>query len=123
MSRACSSLVRALVVLVLLAGLAGPALAATHRLELGTEEGLLALKPSQLTISAGDVVHVEVMGLGPHNLIVEDHPEWSHETLAFSPGESWEQRFDTAGRYRLWCEPHRFAGMEGSLTVTPAGGE
>ncbi|MFQ6537392.1 MULTISPECIES: plastocyanin/azurin family copper-binding protein [Aphanothece] len=111
-----------LLLLLWLVGLSAPAQAATHRLQLGSDEGLLALQPSQLTIAAGDVVHVEVAGLGPHNLIVEDHPEWSHPRLAFSPGESWEQRFDTPGRFRLWCEPHRFAGMEGSLTVTPAAG-
>ena len=94
-----------------------PALAATHRLQLGTEEGLLAIEPSQLTIAAGDVVTIEVAGMGPHNLIVDNHPEWSHERLIFEPGYSWQQRFDTAGEYQIWCEPHRFAGMSGQLIV------
>lgn len=33
------------------------------------------------------------------------------------PGESFTMKFDTAGTYGYYCEPHRGAGMLGTLTV------
>ena len=87
---------------------------------LGNEEGFLVFQPERLTISAGDQVRFEVGGLGPHNLIVAGHPEWSHEPLSFAVGESWDQTFDTPGRYAIWCEPHRAAGMSGEIHVLAA---
>ncbi|SBO42479.1 plastocyanin/azurin family copper-binding protein [Cyanobium sp. NIES-981] len=118
MNRALAWLCRGVLMLtLLLTAAAGPAAAATHRLQLGTAEGLLAFEPSTLRIEAGDVVTFEVHGLGPHNLIVAGHPEWSHEGLVFEEGGQWQRRFDAAGRYPFWCEPHRFAGMEGLLIV------
>jgi plastocyanin len=129
MSRTLGGLCRAvlpavLMVALLLGAAAGPAVAASHRVQLGTREGLLAFEPSRLRIEAGDVVTFEVRGLGPHNLIVAGHPEWSHESLVFEEGIQWQQRFEVVGRFPFWCEPHRFAGMEGLLVVQdkPAAG-
>jgi len=93
------------------------ALAATVLMGLGSEEGFLVFQPELLTINAGDKVRFEVRGLGPHNLIVAGHPEWSREPLSFAVGESWEQQFNTPGRYAIWCEPHRAAGMSAEITV------
>ncbi|MEX0588804.1 MAG: plastocyanin/azurin family copper-binding protein [Cyanobium sp.] len=87
---------------------------------LGSEEGFLMFQPEQLTIRVNDTVHFELRGLGPHNLIVAGHPEWSHEPLSFVVGDSWETTFDTPGRYAIWCEPHRAAGMTGEITVVAA---
>ena len=101
---------------VLLGGWAR-AQAATAQMQLGSSEGFLVFQPDTLTITAGDRVRFEVGGLGPHNLIVAGHPEWSHEPLSFAVGDSWEQAFDTPGRYAIWCEPHRAAGMTGEITV------
>lgn len=98
----------------------GPAQAATAQMQLGSEDGFLVFQPERLTIAAGQRVRFEVGGLGPHNLIVAGHPEWSHEPLSFVVGESWEQQFDTPGRYAIWCEPHRAAGMTGEINVLAA---
>lgn len=95
--------------------------AATATMLLGNEEGFLVFQPERLTIAAGERVHFEVGGLGPHNLIVAGHPEWSHEPLSFAVGDSWEQTFDTPGRYAIWCEPHRAAGMTGEINVLAEG--
>lgn len=108
---------------LLLPGGLGPAQAATAQMQLGSEEGFLEFVPQTLTIAQGDRVHFEVGGLGPHNLIVAGHPEWSHEPLSFDVGESWEQQFDTPGRYTIWCEPHRAAGMTGEINVLDAAAE
>lgn len=91
--------------------------AASATMLLGSEEGFLVFQPEHLTIESGERVRFEVRGLGPHNLIVAGHPEWSHEPLSFAIGEAWEQVFDTPGRYAIWCEPHRAAGMTGEITV------
>jgi plastocyanin len=88
---------------------------------LGNDEGFLVFQPEQLTINAGDTVSFEVRGLGPHNLIVAGHPEWSHEPLSFAAGESWQQQFDVPGRYAIWCEPHRAAGMTAEINVLAPG--
>lgn len=32
-------------------------------------------------------------------------------------GESFVMKFDTAGDYAFYCEPHRGAGMNGNLIV------
>lgn len=109
--------------LALLLGDGPAAIAAEAHLQLGSEEGLLVFQPAQLTIRAGDTVRVTVGGLGPHNLIVAGHPEWSHEPLSFSLGDSWEQTFPSPGHYTIWCEPHRAAGMTGSITVLEAGSD
>ena len=99
--------------------LAGPGAAATLTMQLGSDEGFLAFQPEQLTLAAGDRVRFTVQGLGPHNLIVADHPEWSHPALSFAAGDSWEQAFPEPGTYSIWCEPHRGAGMTGTITVQP----
>ncbi|MCP9889859.1 hypothetical protein KBY57_02140 [Cyanobium sp. Aljojuca 7D2] len=94
--------------------------AATATMQLGSKEGFLMFQPERLTIAAGERVRFEVGGLGPHNMIVDGHPEWSHEPLSFVVGESWDQQFDTPGRYAIWCQPHRAAGMTGEINVVAA---
>ena len=44
--------------------------------------GNLVFEPSEITISAGESVKFVNNMLPPHNVVVEDHPELSHE----SPG-------------------------------------
>ena len=103
-----------------LAGLLGwgsAATAATVEVQMGTDSGLLAFEPSTVTISAGDTVKFVNNKLGPHNAVVEGHDELSHTDLAFAPGESWEQTFSEPGTYTYYCEPHRGAGMVGTITV------
>ena len=48
----------------------------------------LVFDPSEITIDAGDTITFVNDSLPPHNVIVEDHPEISHDGLAFSPGET-----------------------------------
>jgi len=83
----------------------------------GTDAGMLAFEPSTVTISAGDTVKFVNNKLAPHNAVFDGHEELSHADLAFAPGESWEETFDTAGTYDYYCEPHRGAGMVGKVIV------
>ena len=80
--------------------------------------GNLVFEPSEISISAGDTVHFVNGMLPPHNVIVEDHPELSHEGLLFAPGESFDITFTEAGDYTFWCAPHKGAGMIGQAHVS-----
>ena len=91
--------------------------AATTEVKLGSDSGMLAFAPSSITIQEGDTIKFVNNNLAPHNAVFEGHDELSHPDLAFAPGESWEQTFSTAGTYDFYCEPHRGAGMVGTVTV------
>ena len=80
--------------------------------------GSLVFEPADVTINAGDTVHFVNGMLPPHNVIVEDHPELSHDGLAFASGESFDITFPEAGDYNFWCDPHKGAGMTGTLHVS-----
>ena len=79
--------------------------------------GGLVFEPAEVTISAGESVHFINNMLPPHNVVVEDHPELSHDTLAMLPGEEFEVAFPEAGDYTYWCAPHKGAGMIGTVHV------
>ena len=80
--------------------------------------GNLVFDPSEISVSAGDTVHFVNGMLPPHNVIVEGHPELSHEGLLFAPGESFDITFTDAGDYTFWCAPHKGAGMIGTAHVS-----
>ncbi|MDP6851065.1 MAG: plastocyanin [Prochlorococcaceae cyanobacterium ETNP1_MAG_8] len=91
--------------------------AATVEVKLGSDSGMLAFEPSDIKIKAGDKIKFVNNNLAPHNAVFEGHDELSHTDLAFAPGESWEETFSTAGNYDFYCEPHRGAGMVGTVVV------
>ena len=80
--------------------------------------GQLVFEPSEISISAGDSIHFVNNVLPPHNVIVDGHPELSHSGLLFAPGESFDISFDTSGDYTFWCDPHKGAGMTGTIHVS-----
>ena len=77
----------------------------------------LIFEPADITINAGDTIRFVNEALPPHNVIVEDQPDFSHDGLAFAPGESFEITFPEAGDFNFWCEPHKGAGMTGTIHV------
>ena len=77
----------------------------------------LAFEPAEVTIKAGESIHFINNQLPPHNVIVEDHPELGHESLAMLPGEDFEVVFTESGDYTYWCGPHKGAGMIGTVHV------
>jgi plastocyanin len=80
--------------------------------------GNLVFDPAEVSIAAGESVHFINNMLPPHNVVVEDHPELSHEGLAFAPGESFDVAFSEPGDYTYWCAPHKGAGMIGHVNVS-----
>ena len=91
--------------------------AKTVEVKLGTDAGMLAFEPSSINLSVGDSIKFVNNKLAPHNAVFEGHDELSHSDLAFAPGESWQETFDTAGTFDFYCEPHRGAGMVGTVVV------
>lgn len=96
-----------------------PASADTVTVKMGADNGMLAFDPANVTIKAGDTVKWVNNKLPPHNIVFEDKglAAKSHDQLMFSPGESYEVTFDSAGTYSYYCAPHRGAGMAGKITV------
>jgi plastocyanin len=117
------SLSLALCLMVLVAGTlllaVAPAAADTVTVKMGADNGMLAFDPANVTIKKGDTIKWVNNKLPPHNIMFEDASmsEKSHDAMLFSPGESYEVTFDTAGTFSYYCAPHRGAGMAGKVTV------
>jgi plastocyanin len=101
-----------------------PAMAETYTVKMGADSGLLQFEPANLTIKAGDTVKWVNNKLSPHNVVLDSTKveanqaaKLSHKNLLFSPGESYETTFSEPGVYSYYCEPHRGAGMVGTITV------
>ena len=105
---------------------AAPAYATDHQVKMGSDAGLLAFEPANLTIKAGDTVTWVNNKMAPHNVIFdaaqvpggkEVADGLSQEQLTFSPGESYSSTFTEPGEYSYFCAPHRGAGMVGKIVV------
>ena len=48
------------------------------------------MKPCEVTVKVGETVTFVNNELPPHNMMVADHPEYSHSDLAFVAGESFD---------------------------------
>jgi plastocyanin len=102
-----------------------PASAEAITVKMGGDNGTLQFDPPALTIKAGDTVKWVNNKLAPHNVVFDKDKspsadvaaKASHKALVFSPGESFESTFTEPGTYTYYCEPHRGAGMVGTITV------
>jgi plastocyanin len=110
-----------------LATVSSPAFAAeTKTVQAGSDSGQLVFVPAKITICKGDsVTWVNNKG-GPHNVVFDEDgiPDGvSQESISMDSqmgeeGESFTKKFDTAGTYNYYCEPHRGAGMNAVLIVS-----
>jgi plastocyanin len=110
-----------LLAVTMLIGIAFPAQANTVEVKMGADNGMLGFQPAKVTIKSGDTVKWVNNKLPPHNVVfdssVKDADKLSHKGLLFSPGESFEVSFNQPGEYTYYCEPHRGAGMAGTVVV------
>jgi plastocyanin len=51
-----------------------------------------------------------------HTVTPDGHQAFAERQMNAS-GQTFEVRFDTPGRYRYYCEPHRALGMTGEVVV------
>jgi plastocyanin len=80
-------------------------------------EGNLVFEPNEVTVNAGDTVTFVNNALPPHNIIFDKFASLSRESLMFTPGETQDIKFATAGDYSFKCAPHEGAGMKGVIHV------
>ncbi|ODR83401.1 halocyanin [Haladaptatus sp. W1] len=89
--------------------------------------GDLTFDPDDLEITTGTTVAWKWEG-NNHNIVVEDQPDgadWNGtpgaDTKIYNEGYRYTYTFDVPGTYDYYCNPHRAAGMVGSITVTKDG--
>lgn len=108
------------------AAVSQPAYAAqTKEVQMGTDSGGLKFVPEKVSICKGDSVKWINNKGGPHNVVFDedDIPDGvdaegiSMEDQLGEEGDTYVQKFDTAGTYGYYCEPHRGAGMQAQLVV------
>ena len=103
-----------------------PAFAAsTTEVGMGSDSGQLVFVPSKIKICKGDTVKWVIVKGGPHNVVFDeeaipsgvDQAAISMDDQLGDEGATFTKKFDVAGSYAYYCEPHRGAGMNGALTV------
>merc|ERR1712032_1811181 len=117
----------------LAAGLASSAVnapgfaAETKMVKMGSDSGQLVFVPDEIKVCKGDTVTWVNNKGGPHNVVFDEDaiPDGvSVEAISMNDGaqlgdegETFSKKFDVAGSYAYFCEPHRGAGMNAALTV------
>jgi plastocyanin len=103
-----------------------PAYAAeTKEVKMGTDSGGLQFVPAKVTICKGDSVKWINNKGGPHNVVFDeedipsgvDQEKISMDDQLGDEGATYVVKFDVAGDYGYFCEPHRGAGMNAKLIV------
>jgi plastocyanin len=116
---------------VLLAGLVSvglmstPVAANAADVKLGSDGGQLVFVPDEVTIKVGDSVTWSGNKGMPHNVVFDEEavPDGTdlaainHEDMVNDEGEKVTSKFTKAGTYAYYCEPHRGAGMNGTVIV------
>merc|ERR1711988_850939 len=99
--------------------------AETKMVKMGSDSGQLVFLPDEIKICKGDsVTWINNKG-GPHNVVFDaeavpsgvDAESISMDDQLADEGATYTKKFDTAGTYGYYCEPHAGAGMKAQLTV------
>merc|ERR1712087_1079164 len=77
--------------------------------KLGSDSGGLVFEPSTVTINKGESVTWKNNAGFPHNIMFDEDE--------IPPGANVTRKFDVAGSYSYYCEPHQGAGMQGKVIV------
>merc|ERR1719364_203943 len=99
--------------------------AETKTVKMGTDAGQLVFVPDELKICKGDTVTWVNNKGGPHNVVfVEDAipsgvkaEDISMDDQLGEEGDTYSKKFDTAGSYEYYGEPHAGGGMKAVLIV------
>ena len=85
--------------------------------------GSLKFEPAEITITPGTTVKW-VWESDNHNVVPESQPEGSSwkgtpgaPSKTYNTGYTYTHTFQTTGTYEYYCQPHRAAGMVGSVVV------
>jgi len=99
--------------------------AETKTVKMGADSGQLVFVPDEIKICKGDTVTWVMNKGGPHNVVFDEEAipaGVSQESISMDgqigdEGETFSKKFDVAGSYAYYCEPHRGAGMNAALIV------
>jgi plastocyanin len=99
--------------------------AETKTVKMGSDAGQLVFVPDEVKICKGDTVTWVNNKGGPHNVVFDeeaipagvDVESISMDDQLGDEGATFSKKFDTAGTYSYFCEPHRGAGMNAQLIV------
>jgi plastocyanin len=105
--------------------MASPMVANAVDVKLGSDSGQLVFSPDEVTIKAGESVSWLGNAGMPHNVVFDEEnvPDGTnldalnHEDMVNEKGEKVTSKFDKPGTYGYYCEPHRGAGMAGTVIV------
>ena len=109
-----------------MAAVSAPGFAAeTKKVKMGSDSGQLVFVPDELKICKGDTVTWVNNKGGPHNVVfVEDAipsgvsaEDISMDDQLGEEGDTYSKKFDVAGTYEYYCEPHAGGGMKAVLIV------
>lgn len=75
-----------------------------------------AFSAPTLTIDRGTSVRWRSSTSTFHTVTPDNHQAFATRQMS-APGQTFDVRFDTPGRYRYYCEPHRALGMMGEVVV------
>jgi plastocyanin len=99
--------------------------AETKTVKMGSDSGQLVFVPDELKICKGDTVTWVNNKGGPHNVVFDEEAipdgvkqeDISMDDQLGDEGATFSKKFDAAGDYGYYCEPHRGAGMTATLKV------
>jgi plastocyanin len=100
--------------------------AETKMVKMGSDAGQLVFVPDEITICKGDTVTWTNNKGGPHNVVFDEEGIPSgvdQESISMideqlgEEGATFSKKFEVAGNYAYYCEPHRGAGMNANLIV------
>merc|ERR1711934_466823 len=99
--------------------------ATTTTVKMGSDSGQLVFVPDEIKICKGDTVTWVNNKGGPHNVVFDEEAipaGVSQESISMDDqlgdeGDTYDKKFDVAGEYKYYCEPHRGAGMNAVLNV------
>ena len=90
--------------------------------------GSLVFEPAEVTIKPGTTVKW-VWESDNHNVVPSSQPEgasWEGTqgppSKTYNTGHEYSHTFNTEGTYEYFCQPHKTAGMTGTITVDPNAG-
>jgi plastocyanin len=87
---------------------------------------LFSSQPNKISVAKGETVEFVNNKAFPHNVVFDEDnvpagvnaDAISHEDYLNGPGEKVTNKFDVAGTYGYYCEPHQGAGMQGTIVVS-----
>ena len=113
------TLVTAVIATILMGGLAAPALAADHQIQMLNkgEAGTMVFEPNYLAIQPGDTVTFVPTDKSHNVETIKDMLPEGAEVFKSKVNEEFTVTFDVPGLYGVKCTPHFAMGMVAAIAV------